>query len=50
MAKQISGPATVVAYHKTKRIFLSLAEIQDEDPDQIEIYEFKGENFNLVAS
>jgi hypothetical protein len=23
---------------------------QDEDPSLIEIYEFKGENFNLVAS
>jgi hypothetical protein len=39
----------IVAYHKIKRIFLSLAEIQNEDPEQIEIYEFTGENFDLVA-
>jgi hypothetical protein len=40
----------IVAYHKVKRIFLSLAEIRNEDPDLIEIYEFKGEDFNLLAS
>jgi hypothetical protein len=40
----------IVAYHKVKRIFLPLGEIQNEDPELIEIYEFKGENFNMVAS
>jgi hypothetical protein len=40
----------IVAYHRVKRIFLPLAEIQNEDPELIEIYEFTGENFKMVAS
>jgi hypothetical protein len=39
----------IVAYHKVKRVFLSLAEIENEDPHLIEIYEFNGENFRLIA-
>jgi hypothetical protein len=40
----------ILAYHKVKRKFLSLADIEREDPNLIEIYEFKGENFDLVAN
>ncbi len=39
----------IVAYHKVKRKFLNLAEMQLEDPDQLEMYEFSGEDFDLVA-
>jgi len=40
----------IVAYHKIKRKFLDLIDMQNEDPDQLEIYEFKGEDFELVAN
>ena len=40
----------LVAYHKGKRKFLDLLEMQNEDPDQLEIYEFKGQDFQLVAN
>lgn len=39
----------IVAYHKVKRIFLSLWDIESEDADQFQICEFKGQNFELVA-
>jgi len=38
-----------VAYHKIKRIFLPLDEIESENPENIEVYEFSGQNFKLVA-
>jgi hypothetical protein len=34
----------IVAYHKIKRKFSDLLDMQNEDPDQLEIYEFKGED------
>ncbi len=37
-----------VAYHKVKRIFMLLTEIESENPEHIEVYEFKGQNFNLI--
>ena len=40
----------IVAYHNVKRRFLNLAEMQQQDPDQLEIYEFKGEDFELVIN
>jgi hypothetical protein len=49
LTKKSSATVEILAYHKVKRIFLSLAEIQHEDPSLIEIYEFNGENFRLVA-
>ena len=39
----------IVAYHKVKRIFLNLVEIEKEDPNEILICEFNGQNFELVA-
>ncbi len=40
----------IVAYHKIKRKFLDLLEMQKEDPDQLEMYEFSGEDFQLIAT
>ena len=39
----------LVAYHRRKRIFLSLAQMEKEDPDQIQICEFRGQNFESIA-
>lgn len=39
----------LVAYHRRKRIFLSLSQMEKEDPDQIQIYEFRGQDFELIA-
>lgn len=39
----------IVAYHKVKRIFLSLMEMEKEDPDQLQIREFRGQDFELIA-
>ena len=39
----------IVAYHKLKRIFLNLKDMDTEDPDQLQICEFKGQNFELVV-
>lgn len=50
LGKKFPAKSELVAYHKIKRIFMPLAEIQNEDPNLIEIYEFKGEDFNLVSS
>jgi ribosomal protein L20A (L18A) len=38
-----------LAYHKVKRKFLQVEEIEAEKPEDIEIYEFFGQNFKLVA-
>jgi len=38
----------LVAFHRRKRIFLSLAQMEKEDPDQIQICEFRGQDFQLV--
>ena len=40
-----------VAYHKIKHIFLNLTEMEKEDPDQIQIQicEFKGQDFEVIA-
>ncbi len=45
-----SNKSEIVAYHNVKRKFLDLLEMQNEDPDQLEICEFKGEDFDLVAN
>jgi hypothetical protein len=49
LTRKSSATVEIVAYHKVKRVFLSLAEIENEDPHLIEIYEFNGENFRLIA-
>jgi hypothetical protein len=39
----------IVAYHKVKRIFLNLVDMEKEDPDQSQICEFKGQDFEFLA-
>ena len=39
----------IVAYHKRKRIFLRLTDMEKENPDELQICEFKGQNFELIA-
>ena len=39
----------IVAYHKVKRIFLNLTDMEKEDPDQLLSCEFNGQNFKLIA-
>lgn len=46
---QGSHQTELVVCHRRKRIFLSLAQKEQEDPDQIQICEFRGQNFELVA-
>ena len=41
-------PSELVAYHKVKRIFLSLVDIDNEDPNQLMMCEFKGQDFQLL--
>ena len=38
-----------VAYHKGKRKFLNLVDMEKEDPNEILMCEFKGQDFELVA-
>ena len=35
-------------YQKTKRIFLNFADIDKKDPNQLMMYEFKGQDFQLL--
>ena len=39
----------IVAYHKVRRKFLNLMDMEKEDPDELQICEFKGQNFKLIA-
>lgn len=39
----------IVAYHKVKRIFLSIKDMESEDADQFLICEFKGYDFEIVV-
>jgi hypothetical protein len=38
----------IVAYHKVKRIFLSLTGLDKEDPNKLQICEFRGQDFELI--
>ena len=38
-----------VAYHKVKRAFIPITDIESENPEDIEVYEFEGQNFKLIA-
>jgi hypothetical protein len=47
-----SGPhktSQLVAYHKGKRTFLNLKDMEKENPDELQICEFKGQNFEMVV-
>lgn len=39
----------LLAFHKVKRKFFAMAEIESENPEDVEIYEFSGQNFKLIA-
>jgi hypothetical protein len=39
----------IVAYHKVKRIFLNLVDMEKEDPNDLQICEFNGQDFELVG-
>ena len=39
----------IVAYHKIKRKFLCLRDIEKENPDELQICEFKGQDFELIV-
>ena len=39
----------IVAYHKIKRKFLNLKDMEKEDPNEILICEFRGQDFDLVV-
>ena len=43
------GTKEIVAYHKAKRKFINLKDIESIDPDLIQIYEFNGQDFDLLA-
>jgi hypothetical protein len=38
-----------VAYHRAKRVFIPITEIESENSEDIEVYEFEGQNFKLIA-
>ena len=38
-----------VAYHRLKRVFLPITDIECENPEDIEVYEFECQNFKLIA-
>ena len=46
-AKQSSHQTSeIVAYHKIKRKFLSLKDMEKEDPNELQICEFNGQIFS----
>lgn len=50
MESQVSHPSSfLVAYHKLKRRFLNLKDIEKEDMNELIMCEFKGQDFELVA-
>jgi hypothetical protein len=38
-----------VSYHRVKRVFIPIIDIDSEKPEDIEVYEFEGQNFKLIA-
>ena len=38
-----------VAYHRVKRVFIPITDIESENAEDIEVYEFEAQNFNLIA-
>jgi hypothetical protein len=50
MTEPNSTISELVAYHKVKRRFINLKDMQSEDPDQLQIYEFKVQDFDFVAN
>ncbi len=44
-----TGTTEIVAYHKVKRKFVDLLDMAKENPDELQICEFRGQNFELIA-
>jgi hypothetical protein len=42
-------PREIVTCHKVKRLFIDLTHLELKDIYQLQVYEFKGGNFQLVA-
>lgn len=38
-----------VAYHRVKRVFIPIKDIESEKSEDIEVYTFEGQNFKLIA-
>jgi hypothetical protein len=38
-----------MAYHRVKRVFIPITDIESENPEDIEVYVFEGQNFKLIA-
>ena len=38
-----------VAYHRVKRVFIPMMDIESENLEDIEVYEFQGQNFKLIV-
>jgi len=38
-----------IAYHRVKRIFIPIIDIESENPEDVEVYECEGQNFKLIA-
>lgn len=49
MTNYNTSKTELLAFHKVKRIFLPVTEIESENPEDIEIYEFEEQNFRLIA-
>jgi hypothetical protein len=49
MTNNNTSKTELLAFHKVKRKFFPMMEIESENPEDIEIYEFSGQNFKLVA-
>ncbi len=49
LAENSHTTGEIVAYHKVKRIFLNLRDMEKEDPDQLQVCEFNGQDFDLIA-
>ena len=40
----------IVAYHKVKRKFLRLKDMEKKDPQKLQICEFRGQDFELIEN
>jgi ribosomal protein L20A (L18A) len=38
-----------VAYHRVKRVFIPIRDVETVNPEDIEVYEFEDHNFRLIA-
>lgn len=49
MTNYNTSKTELLAFHKIKRRFFPITEIESENPEYIEIYEFTDQNFRLIA-